>query len=160
MVVGEVDACIGDFVIAMFHIAVCRKPVDGTVSANVMRYGVGGINIDGCRVGTTPDEIEKMNDNRKAVRTIRAGAVAQGYGMRPEGLSATTQSPLGRFPANLIHDGSDEVVVQFPANSPSGGSSTENSRQVGLYDDGLRKRIIVPRFDSGSAARFFKRFQV
>jgi len=138
-------------------IIVARKPLDGTVASNVLEHGTGAMNIDGCRVETSVAEYEALDDNRKANRTIRAGAVASGFGMKPEGLASTKQSPLGRWPANLIHDGSDEVVRLFPDTGKSTGGrigkkSMGNVTNVpaGQYEKG------DPGFgDSGSAARFF-----
>ena len=138
-------------------IIVARKPLDGTVASNVLEHGTGAINIDGCRVETSVAEYEALDDNRKANRTIRAGAVASGFGMKPEGLASTKQSPLGRWPANLIHDGSYEVVRLFPDTGKSTGGrigkkSMGNVTNVpaGQYEKG------DPGFgDSGSAARFF-----
>lgn len=65
---------------ALEPITVARKPFKGTVAENVLKHGTGGINVDGCRVGT-----KKM-------------------------VNAPAGKKAGRFPANLIHDGSDEVV--------------------------------------------------
>ena len=93
-------------------IILCRKPLsEKTVAANVLKWGTGAINIDACRVPTTAEEHKKLDDGRKSNRTIRAGEVAKGYGMKPEGLRLTSQSTLGRFPANLLHDGRDRKSV-------------------------------------------------
>jgi site-specific DNA-methyltransferase (adenine-specific) len=94
---------------ALEPITVARKPLIGTVAENVLQHGTGAINVDGGRVASD-SEIKKLNQNRKANRTIREGDVAKGYGMRPEGLKNTEQSPLGRWPANFIHDGSEEAT--------------------------------------------------
>jgi DNA modification methylase len=77
-------------------IVLARKPVEGTVTNNVLTYGVGGINIDGTRVGTD----------------LMVGGSAKSPGeVMKTGLKADYKSPdqIGRFPANFIHDGSDEV---------------------------------------------------
>ena len=140
-------------------IIVARKPLEGTVAANVLAHGTGALNIDGCRVETSVAEYEALDDNRKANRTIRAGAVASGFGMKPEGLASTKQSPLGRWPANLIHDGSDEVLAGFPVNAGAfapvrrGHSGKSN----GIYGDFVQKGDdgASYRGDTGSAARFF-----
>jgi len=81
----------------------CRKPLsEKTVAANVLKWGTGGINIDGCRVGT----------DEKLVRPEVQRLDNQAYG---KGLGAGTQEePQGRFPANLIHDGSQQVLELFP----------------------------------------------
>ena len=77
-------------------IIVARKPLDGTVAGNVLKHGTGGINVDGCRVGTDS--------------TIRT----QGDSVSASGWASVRRSPVGgsdsgRWPANLIHDGSEEV---------------------------------------------------
>lgn len=88
---------------ALEPITVARKPFAGTVANNVLQHGTGAINIDGCRVET--------NDNRD-----RIGGGSKGsdgcYGY--SGLYDSISNKFGRWPANLIHDGSDEVVELFP----------------------------------------------
>ena len=91
---------------ALEPITVARKPFKGTVAANVLAHGTGGINVDGCRVGMEAvvslkglGQNANMNDDKW-----------KGIGSRP----APTVS-VGRWPANLIHDGSDEVVGLFPS---------------------------------------------
>jgi len=74
-----------------------RKPLDGTVIDNVLTHGVGGLNIDGCRVG------EEQRVNPPAGTGPR---VAMGDGWRDD---AAARVAVGRWPANLIHDGSVEV---------------------------------------------------
>lgn len=129
-------------------IVVARKPLDGTVAANVLKHGVGALNIDGCRIGT--------NDN------LNGGAYAQngtargdGWGMRRAG-AGDYEQPEGRWPANFIHDGSDEVTELFPESK-----SIASMRGVGLtssnvYGQGDKNfNTLRGHFDSGSAARFF-----
>ena len=83
-------------------ITVARKPFKGTVAANVLEHGTGAINIDGCRVGT--EEIEQGRFGRQA-------ADSTSY---HDGLKATERTTgTGRWPANLIHDGTDEVTQLF-----------------------------------------------
>lgn len=93
---------------ALEPIVMARKPLDGTVAQNVLKHGVGGINIDGCRIG------DEERDNPQA-GFIRRGRTDEEVFMgvdknKPEG----TNKVIGRFPANVIHDGSDEVVKLFP----------------------------------------------
>lgn len=79
-------------------ICLARKPLsESTVAANVLRWGTGALNIDGCRVGS------------EAI-TIRGGGGGAGTGW-----GEVASSPLGRWPANIAHDGSDEVLAGFPA---------------------------------------------
>jgi DNA modification methylase len=86
---------------ALEPITVARKPLIGTVAANVLAHGTGALNVDGCRVG----------DN--AGWSYPSGRGGSGWHGR-ESLSANLSEPMaatqGRWPANLIHDGSEEVV--------------------------------------------------
>lgn len=101
---------------ALEPICLARKPLIGTVAANVLAHGTGALNIDGCRIET------------------------------------------GRWPANLIHDGSDEVLAAFPAEAGGGGGSRAPGRTgkptISAPGVGLGTST-VGHDDSGSAARFF-----
>ena len=83
-------------------IIVARKPLDGTVAHNVMTYGTGAINIDGCRV-PTEDNLNGGTYSKNA-REYKATSFAP-----KNGIGEFVQ-PSGRFPANLVHDGSQEVL--------------------------------------------------
>lgn len=81
-----------------------RKPLIGTVAANVLAHGTGAINVDGCRVGTeggTRAVNHVQKDNRLLVGS-------NGKRNEIESIDA------GRFPANLIHDGSAPALELFP----------------------------------------------
>lgn len=128
---------------ALEPITVARKPLakGNTVAANVLEYGTGAINVNGCRVGT--DEKMSYSSSKKE------GVTAFGTG-------TTEQNPAGRFPANLIHDGSDEVVRLFPVthgagHKRSGGLSKNGDSMFCGNHDGNGERY----GDSGSTARFF-----
>ena len=107
----------------------CRKPLsESTVAKNVLKWGTGGINIDGCRVGT-----EKIKIN--------------GGGVFPEGGGCTwtevNQERTGRFPANLIHEGSHEVLDLFPETgdkSPARFFKNINDLDVGNENSFVTKR--------------------
>jgi hypothetical protein len=127
-------------------IVMARKPIDGTVANNVLKHGVGGINIEACRVGT---------EGGTAGAGAGAGAGARVFG---NGLNGTFGKPvdgLGRFPANFIHDGSEEVLALFPdSTSKSGGKSGTNANPMSWTEEN-KDRDRVGHDDSGSAARFF-----
>ncbi len=127
-----------------------RKPLEGTVANNVLTHGVGGLNIDGTRVG---DEI---------ITQVQATAVdekaigGKGVGIPQKANGVVTQT-TGRFPANFIHDGSDEVVALFPDTKGKFGMTQQASTR-GLYEGGTSfgdTKISNGIADSGSAARFF-----
>ena len=84
-------------------IVVARKPLIGTVANNVLTYGTGAINIDGSRVGTDGGTAR----DGLATEPNEAGwANMKGHGI--------AELNAGRWPANVIHDGSDEVLAGFP----------------------------------------------
>ena len=130
---------------ALEPITMARKPFKGTVAANVLEHGTGAINVDGCRVGT--------DGGCKGAGRGPQGAV---YG---DGLNGTFAPPvpgLGRWPANLIHDGSDEVVGLFPeASGQVGMRKDQGGFRFIAGDTGSRQSFTRGTADSGSAARFF-----
>ena len=121
---------------------VARKPLIGTVAENVLTHGTGAINIDGCRVGT---------DGGTAKGSKPQGNGNGIYGAGLHGACEITQLNAGRWPANLIHDGSEEVLAAFPDSE-----STPYRENVAKGDVlPLTKRTAVGFADNGSAARFF-----
>jgi site-specific DNA-methyltransferase (adenine-specific) len=137
-------------------ITLARKPFIGTVAANVLEHGTGGLNIDGCRVETNPEVDDPRlggkgdwSSDKMAKNVYEGGYAGDRVG----------SSPLGRFPANFIHDGSDEAVELFPeSNSARIGNPHNPHRGVNhnatSYGQGDGKETNDYR-DSGSAARFF-----
>jgi hypothetical protein len=126
-----------------------RKPLEGTVANNVLTYGTGGLNIDGSRVGTTVE-------TWPASRSYAPGQMQPGHNGKTE---ATGDAPAGRFPANFIHDGSDEVVALFPTTSPakSGLRNPNGKQSTNAFGDFNGQPGVVGGHDDngGSAARFF-----
>ena len=131
-------------------IVVARKPLIGTVAANVLEYGTGALNIDASRI-----TIAKGDEPSAGHRTATFGTqktVSGGDG------SGGWQAALGRFPANFIHDGSDEVVALFPQTKGAVGKTQYGSGTNTIYgklstDGNPTGSNGTP--DSGSAARFF-----
>ena len=131
-------------------ICVARKPLIGTVAANVLAHGTGALNIDGCRVG---DEV-RFN--------APAGNVAGGNSLNMSAVGmpqdAEGRTVAGRWPANLIHDGSAEVLAAFP--DAKGQQGTTAERQQGALCGAVSagEPGIEPRNDAGSAAGSAARF--
>jgi DNA modification methylase len=128
---------------ALEPITVARKPLIGTVAANVLEHGTGALNVDGCRV----DGVVTTNP---LVRNV--GGFGSG------GLSNQTHPPKsvvsqGRWPANLIHDGSDEVVRLFPQSTA--GTETKERGKGGIWSPSTGTPAGPQYGDTGSAARFF-----
>ena len=137
---------------ALEPITLARKPLCGTVAENVTRWGTGAVNVDGCRVGTTVETWPKSRSyggGTEYAFTHTAGGVVNSQ--------PTGATPSGRWPANFIHDGSDEVCGLFPdaRGAVSNGSKGETGRN-GIYNEGWGVVEQKPGHnDSGSAARFF-----
>jgi site-specific DNA-methyltransferase (adenine-specific) len=148
-------------------IVVARKPLVGTVAENVIEHGTGAINIDDCRVDLDGDYKSKPNG--------RPSLTGRGDNYNPA--VANTADTLGRWPANVIHDGSDEVLVAFPEAPGQLADASTNSEQcktqnaygtmyrgrkgepsadsANTGEVGFKMRPGMRRLDGGSAARFF-----
>jgi DNA modification methylase len=126
-------------------IIVARKPLVGTVAENVIAHGTGAINVDGCRVGDG-----QTITIRGKTQTSPSGWVSDGA----EEVVYKTNPP-GRWPANLIHDGSDEVVGLFPQTTSGALNRANITASNGIYGAAPKERTGEYEPDSGSAARFF-----
>lgn len=159
---------------AMEPITVARKPLAGTVEANWRQHGTGALNIAACRVvshgkdlrvgaGAIPcrndmDQL-RMRDGEQSAQRRYADKGSTTFAVTP-GLRGG--DPAGRWPANLIHDGSEEVLVTFPDAKGqqarvTGAEPTANGFSGAVSFGGMIGRIAStePRHDAGSAARFF-----
>ena len=135
---------------ALEPITVARKPFKGTVAANVLKHGTGAINIDECRVG--------MEARPVMVRTETVVSATSMSGQSTGATSSGELTTLGRWPANLIHDGSDEVVGLFPESKGQQGAisgKAPSGKTNAVYGEYQQRNESEPRNDSGSAARFF-----
>jgi site-specific DNA-methyltransferase (adenine-specific) len=123
-------------------IVMARKPLSGTVAQTVLEHGTGGINIDGCRVGDNP---------RWSYPRGAGGNTFHGQDRRTEPEISTQ----GRFPANFIHDGSDEVLAQFP--DTKGGTAVRRNSGGNTFGGDNPKPPMddIGYGDNGSASRFF-----
>ena len=161
-------------------IILARKPLIGTVAANVQSYGTGGLNIDGCRIATDGEVIHApQSDPAK-----RGGVVGTDLGISnadvsdfqaAQRASVKRANTMGRWPANVITDGSDEVLECFPesagqlADVSDTAPSAKTSNVYGAMarigepskddtndgDVGFKMKPGARRLDTGSAARFF-----
>ena len=136
-------------------VIVARKPLEGTVANNVLKWGTGALNIDGCRVGTSVDMNPNDFDDSKRKSPKFSGTF--NGGKTGQYRNGTGVIPQGRFPANLIHDGSDEVVRLFPDSKSGkatgydwGDSNNDNPTHI-VHN--IKSGIHFG--DSGSASRFF-----
>ena len=130
---------------ALEPITVARKPLsEKTVAENVLKYGTGGINIDESRVGTT----EELNYGTGKKSNV-------GFKTSPQNNERPIYDGQGRFPANIIHDGSDEVVELFPNTKSQWNRSNVEyknpNKPVVDFGGGIKNDYN----DAGSASRFF-----
>lgn len=128
-------------------IVMARKPFKQTVSANMNEHGTGAINIDACRIPTD----EALNGG--------AGGLLSHQRDGTEPVADYEQAPEGRWPANIIHDGSEAVVSAFPDAKGQQGDLKETGRarpSQGRYGDMAPPKAHAARVESEkSAARFF-----
>lgn len=125
-----------------------RKPIEGTVSQNVLKHGTGGLNIDGTRIQTVD------NLNGGAYSSGEYDTTGKTYELGLKRQEGNYTQPTGRFPANLIHDGSDEVEAVFPQNKGANGTKAGNytaSNPINLGGG----YVTETQRDKGSASRFF-----
>ena len=100
-------------------VVMARKPVEGTVAENVLKHGTGGINIDGCRIGTEKrtydikggENLNKLAREGKGDSEDAKGCGAYGIGAKQKSIGKTTVQ--GRFPANVMHDGLEQEWARF-----------------------------------------------
>jgi len=166
-------------------LCLARKAIEGTVMANVSNWGTGALNISACRVELNGEKNPSVDRRNGAINHLSDRPAKE---TEAEGRMASRQSPsayreirpgeaLGRWPANLIHDGSDEVLDTFPS-APGQCADVkydaDECKTQNVY--GAMKRGCEPsakrtyekngstnfamkpgarRLDSGSAARFF-----
>jgi site-specific DNA-methyltransferase (adenine-specific) len=133
-------------------IIVARKTLAGTVAANVLAHGTGALNIDASRVPTVNGDYASGGRN---------DVTGTGWGHKVP--DRTEQHPAGRWPANILHDGSDEVLEAFAAygerkvNRPSAKGLSSKVGFQGMEGRGQTFNAAANPFysDTGTAARFF-----
>lgn len=133
-------------------IYLARKPIEAgsDIASNVKRHGTGAINIDGCRVPGAPPSVPQPRFSRE----MRAGFGAS------EGRNGEMSSASGRWPANLLQDGSEEAAAVFPDTGKSGTAVNRNRGErapsrAGFLPGTIAAGPDVGYADGGSAARFF-----
>jgi len=127
---------------ALEPITLARKPLEGTVAANVLAHGTGALNIDGCRVDA--------GDGRPLIES-KSEASLNAFGNGLNGSRSAGVTTQGRWPANLIHDGSGEVLAGFPEAGAHGGKGVF-VQHAWAGREATEQNI---ERSTGSAARFF-----
>lgn len=139
---------------AIEPIYLAQRPFsEKTGAANLLKHGVGAFNVDATRVPKVAGDISGWS--------ISGSSESENLSMSGKNYARAPKSDApGRWPANLLHDGSPEVVALFP--TPHGAGAARKGAFGGQYDAtsyDLGKPREMGRFgDSGSAARFFNSF--
>lgn len=127
-------------------IVLARKPLIGSVAENWLEHGTGGLNVDGCRIaGPKPD-------------TTRGAGGQNGVFGKLGAQGRVVDDGRGRHPANVVHDGSPEVVGCFPESDGQAGAVGPAQGARGrtlVYGEYGPRPLAEPRGDAGSASRFF-----
>ena len=136
---------------ALEPIAFARKPLEGTLAQNVLKWGTGGINVDGCRIAAGDPWKGRDSNGLAATKFFSEGERPVKY-LEPH--------PEGRWPANVAHDGSDEVLEGFPDSKGCHGGGrclgdVSNGNTYKLPQRGDRVKRVAGDPGNGSAARFF-----
>lgn len=133
-------------------VLMAMKPCQGTFAENALKHGVAGLNVDGCRIDAADAIGEKYTGKRFAT-----GASVNKNGKWKQDIKYSGETKPGRWPANLAHDGSQEVLAGFPETKT--GDLTGQPRKGGnLVYSQPGSTEGRPRFnegDSGNASRYF-----
>jgi site-specific DNA-methyltransferase (adenine-specific) len=138
-------------------IVLAMKPIDQGFAANAEKWGVSGLWIDGGRVGTDTNDDYGRSPNRADGTRSRSRGHSFGEGLKED---AGKSHPNGRYPANVIHDGSEEVMAEFDKagvrTTGGPGITQKNDYSNSMNTGSHRTRETIGYSDSGSAARFFQ----
>jgi DNA modification methylase len=137
-------------------IVVARKPLSGTVAGNVLVWGTGGLNIDGCRVGTEGSTPRGLGEQGQRIGDAR-------HGFRTHAGPRIRSDTQGRWPANIVLDGaaaaaldqqSGERGAAAPASGPTHSGPRSSRAMAGAFNG---RGDAMPEFyaDKGGASRFF-----
>lgn len=132
-------------------ICLARKPIaEKTIVKNILKHGTGGINIDGCRIEhNEPIKLKK--------KQIGGNKIFSQAGRKTD---TTDLKANGRWPANVIHDGSECIVEKFPITGKSNDAPRHNKASQfeagGKITFKMKANTLEGGYsDSGSAARYF-----
>lgn len=137
-------------------ILLCMKPLEGTFIQNAEKWGIGGVNIDGCRV--------QAGSDLKSIFSGSKGKKQKDYGAGTVfGNSDKYQSNVnikGRWPANIIFDEESAAELdEMTGVSKSTGGQSNNALRCTQNIYGKGKSNLIKRDpgygDVGGASRFF-----
>jgi site-specific DNA-methyltransferase (adenine-specific) len=132
------------------HWILARKPLVGTVAANVLAHGTGALNVDGCRIGTSKDVPASAPKDRigQASKGDERGRTADTDGFDPN---------VGRWPANVTLDEEAAALLDEQSGERTSGEKRggKYARTTGVHEGGQRVDGATCYADTGGASRFF-----
>jgi site-specific DNA-methyltransferase (adenine-specific) len=140
-----------------------RKPLDGTLAENTLKWGVGGLNIDATRVVYANDTDKKLGQSARPSKTSNANEYSLNHGGL-EGFDRSDRSQIqGRFPANLILDEEAGALLDEQSGMNRGAAAPvkKKSTPSSTNTDNFKPHTLVGddgksfKGDSGGASRFF-----
>jgi DNA modification methylase len=119
-------------------IVIARKPLDGNVAENVLEWGTGALNVGACRI-----ELPQGDPLHNGVQhnTHKMDTQGQGWGF----ISVDREPGLGRYPANLIHDGTRESAAEFPGKENESAARFFKSADFDSEDIDIIRIIYCPK---------------
>ncbi len=120
---------------ALEPITMARKPFKGTVANNVLTHGVGGVNVDGCRVRLEQGEDTKRVSGGHKTSYI-GGEMVKNYDIRHQG-----NRDAGRFPSNLIHDGNTDIFPDGESRFFYCAKASKEDRDEGLGEFAIKQTV-------------------
>lgn len=140
-------------------VIVAQKPVEKSIIDNVLKYHVGGLNIGECKVGNELIKGGTMADLKDVGRQVKekTGVNCMSFGQVENAKRLDLDDHFGRYPANVIHDGSDEVVNMFPSSKSSGSMPNDDTSECEnrVFGFSNQHKSGYHFNDEGSCARFF-----
>ena len=139
-------------------ICMARKPLEGTIAENVLEHGTAGLNIDGTRVGWESQQDRERVNATASPNSRFTGEKSEGVTGWADGRTrprADITHSAGRWPANICHDGSPEVLALFPESGPARPHAHTSTLMDPTGAWGFRRPPKRQQDDGGSAARFF-----
>lgn len=133
-----------------------RKPFPGTVAQNVQAHGTGAVNVGACRVAVSSNDENKRDNPSVDMQAWKNQGPSTGFGYTQSQRKPTLQN--GRWPSNLIHDGSPEVVALFPVTGAASTRPPTGRDDRGVPGFTMRRADTEQRGhddNGGTAARFF-----
>lgn len=129
-------------------IVLARKPLIGTVAANIMQHGTGGLNVDGCKIGRAADDISGCSQSGSK-ESENGSMSGKNYAREPKADAA------GRWPANVLMDEDAAAMLDEQSGISTSPTTTTRGAGHGAAYNMPAQGVIACHGDTGGASRFF-----